>query len=120
MFSSCGGSSFSACPDRFLFTVGVIGVGLLAIATLSDSAGYAFAETFGWEQGLDSKFTAAGAFYAVVVLSTLTGVALDVAHVNPVKSLRWTARCAAFTSNQVRSAQPWSGNLRFPQDPKGP
>jgi NRAMP (natural resistance-associated macrophage protein)-like metal ion transporter len=74
-----------------LFTVGIIGVGFLAIPTLSGSAAYAFAETFGWRQGLDSKFTAARAFYGVVILSTLIGVALDFAGVNPVKALYWTA-----------------------------
>lgn len=74
-----------------LFTVGIIGVGFLAIPTLAGSAAYAFAETFGWRQGLDSKFTAASAFYGVVIVSTLVGVALDFAGVNPVKTLYWTA-----------------------------
>ena len=71
--------------------VGIIGVGFLAIPTLSGSAAYAFAETFGWRQGLDSKFTAARAFYGVVILSTLMGVGLDYANVNPVRALYWTA-----------------------------
>ncbi len=74
-----------------LFTVGIIGVGFLAIPTLSGSAAYAFAETFHWRQGLDSKFMAARAFYGVVILSTLMGVGLDFARVNPVKALYWTA-----------------------------
>jgi NRAMP (natural resistance-associated macrophage protein)-like metal ion transporter len=74
-----------------LFTVGIVGVGFLAIPTLSGSAAYAFAETFHWRQGLDSKFKAARAFYAVVILSTVMGVALDFAGVNPVKALYWTA-----------------------------
>lgn len=74
-----------------LFTVGIIGVGFLAIPTLAGSAAYAFAETFGWRQGLDSKFTAARAFYGVVILATLMGIALDFARVNPVKALYWTA-----------------------------
>jgi NRAMP (natural resistance-associated macrophage protein)-like metal ion transporter len=74
-----------------LFTVGIIGVGFLAIPTLSGSAAYAFAETFHWRQGLDSKFKAARAFYAVVILSTVMGVVLDFAGVNPVKALYWTA-----------------------------
>ena len=74
-----------------LFTVGIIGVGFLAIPTLAGSAAYAFAETFGWRQGLDSRFTAARAFYGVVILSTLMGVALDFSGINPVKALYWTA-----------------------------
>src|ERR1700730_10054412 len=74
-----------------LFTVGIIGVGFLAIPTLAGSAAYAFAETFHWRQGLDSKFTSARAFYGVIILSTLMGVALHFADVNPVKALYWTA-----------------------------
>jgi Mn2+/Fe2+ NRAMP family transporter len=74
-----------------LYTVGLIGVGLLAIPTLSGSAAYAFAETFDWRQGLDEKLKGARSFYAVVALSTAAGVALDFADVNPVKALYWTA-----------------------------
>lgn len=74
-----------------LFTLGVIGVGLLAIPTLSGSAAYALAETFGWKQGLDEKIQKAHSFYAVVLLSTAMGIALDFAHVNPVQALYWTA-----------------------------
>jgi Mn2+/Fe2+ NRAMP family transporter len=66
-------------------------VGFLAIPTLSGSAAYAFAETFGWRQGIDSKFTAARAFYGIVILSTLMGIGLDFANVSPIKALYWTA-----------------------------
>ena len=74
-----------------LFTVGLVGVGFLAIPTLAGSAAYAFAETFRWKQGLDERLKNARAFYAVVILSTLMGIALDFAGVNPVKALFWTA-----------------------------
>ncbi len=74
-----------------LYTAGVIGVGLLAIPTLSGSAAYALAETFGWKQGLDEKLETARAFYAVVLLSTAVAIALDFTNVNPVKALYWSA-----------------------------
>jgi Mn2+/Fe2+ NRAMP family transporter len=74
-----------------VFTLGIIGVGLLAIPTLTGSAAYAFAETFHWRQGLDQKFKAARAFYGVIILSTVIGITLDFAHINPVKALFWTA-----------------------------
>ncbi len=74
-----------------LYTVGLIGVGFLAIPTLAGSAAYAFAETFHWRQGLDQKLKHARAFYAVVILSTLMGIALDFAKINPIKALFWTA-----------------------------
>jgi len=74
-----------------LFTLGILGVGLLAIPTLTGSAAYAFAETFGWKQGLDERFKSAHAFYGIIILSTLVGIGLEFANINPVKALYWTA-----------------------------
>jgi NRAMP (natural resistance-associated macrophage protein)-like metal ion transporter len=74
-----------------LFTVGIVGVGFLAIPTLAGSAAYAFAETFGWHQGLDKKLKRARAFYALILLATGVGVGLNFAGINPVKALYWTA-----------------------------
>ena len=74
-----------------LYTVGVLGLGALAIPTLAGSAAYAFAETFGWHEGIDERFGRARAFYRVLLISMLLGVALDFANVNPVRALFWTA-----------------------------
>ena len=74
-----------------LYTVGIIGVGLLAIPTLTGSAAYAFSETFRWRHGLDEKWWHARAFYGVIVLSGLVGVAMDWLHVNPISAQYWTA-----------------------------
>ena len=74
-----------------LYTVGILGVGFLAIPTLTGSAAYAFAETFGWKQGLDRSFGKARLFYAVVIGASLLGVVLDFVGVNPVKALYWSA-----------------------------
>ena len=74
-----------------LFTLGIIGVGLLAIPTLAGSAAYAFAETLGWKQGLNKKLKQARWFYALILGSTGVGVALDFVGINPVKALYWTA-----------------------------
>jgi Mn2+/Fe2+ NRAMP family transporter len=74
-----------------VFTVGVVGVGFLAIPTLAGSAAYAFAETLGWRQGLDKKLKQARSFYTLILLSTGVGVGLNFAGINPVKALYWTA-----------------------------
>ncbi len=74
-----------------LFTVGIVGVGFLAIPTLAGSTAYAFAETLGWRQGLSKKLTQARWFYALILASTGMGVALDFIGINPVKALYWTA-----------------------------
>ena len=74
-----------------LFTLGIVGVGFLAIPTLAGSTAYAFAETLGWRQGLSRKVKQARWFYGLILLSTGVGVALDFIGVNPVKALYWTA-----------------------------
>jgi NRAMP (natural resistance-associated macrophage protein)-like metal ion transporter len=74
-----------------LYTAGVIGVGILAIPTLTGSAAYALAETFSWREGLDEPFRGAIPFYAVVILSTVLGIALDALSINPLKALFYTA-----------------------------
>ena len=74
-----------------LFTLGIVGVGFLAIPTLAGSTAYAFAETLGWRQGLNKKLRQARWFYALVLISTAAGVGLDFIGINPVKALYWTA-----------------------------
>jgi Mn2+/Fe2+ NRAMP family transporter len=74
-----------------LFTLGIVGVGLLAIPTLAGSSAYAFAETLGWRQGLNKNLLQARWFYALILVSTGVGVALDFIGINPVKALYWTA-----------------------------
>ena len=74
-----------------LYTIGIIGVGLLAIPTLTGSAAYAFSETFRWRSGLDEKWKQAQAFYGVIIFSTMVGIAMDYLGINPVAALFWTA-----------------------------
>jgi Mn2+/Fe2+ NRAMP family transporter len=74
-----------------LFALGIISAGLLAFPTLTCSAAYALAETFDWNHGLNQRFAVARPFYFVIILSTLIGIILDFADVNPVKALFWAA-----------------------------
>lgn len=75
-----------------VFTLGIVGVGFLAIPTLAGSAAYAFAETLGWRQGLNRKLRQARWFYALILASSAAGVALDFFGVNPVRALYWDGR----------------------------
>jgi len=75
----------------FLYTIGIVGTGLLAIPTLAGSAAYAFAETFDWAYGLNEKLNSAVSFYSVFILAALGGVALDFLNIDPIKALYWTA-----------------------------
>jgi Mn2+/Fe2+ NRAMP family transporter len=74
-----------------IFTLGIIGVGMLAIPTLAGSAAYAFAEVFRWRHGLDAQLPGARQFYTVIALSILCGIFLVFAQVSPVKALYLTA-----------------------------
>lgn len=74
-----------------LYTVGIVGVGALAIPTLSGSAAYALAEVFGWRQGIGEKYRNARAFYISFFVSIAIGAALDFASVNAIGALYWSA-----------------------------
>ena len=74
-----------------LFTIGVIGTGLIAIPVLSGSLSYIFTETFGWEQGLDKKFHEAKGFYVIIAISLILGLSLNYVGITPIQSLIYTA-----------------------------
>ncbi len=74
-----------------LYTIGLLGVGFLVIPVLSASAAYAFAELFGWRHGLDQHIRRASAFYAVLILSTAGGIAMQFTHITPTRALFFAA-----------------------------
>lgn len=74
-----------------LFAVGMIGAGLLAIPILSGSAAYAIAEAFGWRYGFEARWDRAKPFYAVIVVATVLGVAMNFIGIDPIDALFWTA-----------------------------
>lgn len=74
-----------------LFTLGVVGVGFLAIPVLAGSAAYALAETFHWRQGLSERPKGAKRFYFVVVAAVVLGICLEFIGINPMKALLWSA-----------------------------
>ncbi|MEK9178785.1 MAG: Nramp family divalent metal transporter [Patescibacteria group bacterium] len=74
-----------------LFALGIIGTGLLAIPVLAGSASYAMSETFGWKYGLHRKLKEANAFYGIIIISTLIGVAINFIGIDPIKALIYTA-----------------------------
>lgn len=74
-----------------LFAVGIIGTGLLAVPVLAGSAAYAVSETFRWTEGLDRKPREAKAFYGVIAVATLGGVALNFTGIDPMRALYWAA-----------------------------
>jgi Mn2+/Fe2+ NRAMP family transporter len=76
---------------RAIFAIGIIGTGLLAVPVLAGSSGYALADAIGWKEGLGKKFNQAKAFYLVIAASTIVGLGINLAHIDPVKALIYTA-----------------------------
>lgn len=74
-----------------LFTLGIIGTGMLAVPILAGSASYALSESFGWKFGLYRKLKEANAFYGVIIISTGIGVAINLLGFDPIKALIYAA-----------------------------
>ena len=71
----------------WLFTLGLIGTGLLGVPVLAGSCAYAIAEAMAWRGSLDSKPRVAPKFYAVLAISMAIGLGLVYARVPAVKML---------------------------------
>jgi NRAMP (natural resistance-associated macrophage protein)-like metal ion transporter len=74
-----------------LFTLGLIGTGMLGVPVLAGSAAYAVSEAEAWYGTLEARPRLAPRFYAVVGVSLLLGMALNYAGFNAVKMLFWSA-----------------------------
>jgi NRAMP (natural resistance-associated macrophage protein)-like metal ion transporter len=74
-----------------LFTLGLVGTGMLGVPVLAGSAAYAVAEAAAWRAGMDEKIHSAKEFYAVIAVAMIIGMVLNFAHVNAIKLLIWSA-----------------------------
>ena len=76
-----------------LFSLGIIGTGMLAVPVLAGSAAYAVADAAGWHGslGLNLRRGEGRGFYGVIVAATLVGVVLCFTPTDPVKELFWSA-----------------------------
>jgi len=74
-----------------LFTLGIFGVGLLAVPVLAGASAYAVAELFDWHEGLSERFDRAPGFYWVIITSMVAGMLLNLIGINPIKALYYAA-----------------------------
>jgi Mn2+/Fe2+ NRAMP family transporter len=74
-----------------LFTLGLVGTGMLGVPVLAGSAAYAVAEAAAWRAGMDEKVHNARQFYSVIAVAMVVGMFLNFAHVNAIKLLIWSA-----------------------------
>ena len=82
----------------YLFALGIVGTGFLAIPVLSASLSYIVSEAFGWQEGLDKKFHEARPFYGVIIVSLLVGLGINYIGISPVQALIWSAILYGLTS----------------------
>jgi NRAMP (natural resistance-associated macrophage protein)-like metal ion transporter len=81
-----------AGPVAFLlFSLGIIGTGLLAVPVLAGSAAYAVAETFGWKGSLEMRARSAPGFYLIVAAGTIAGLLVALTPLDPIRMLFWSA-----------------------------
>lgn len=74
-----------------LFTLGIVGTGVLAIPVLAGSAAYAVSEAMHWRGSLSDKPKQGRKFYVVLGVAILLGLGLELLHVNAVKALFYAA-----------------------------
>ncbi len=75
----------------WLFTLGLIGTGMLGVPVLAGSSAYAISEAMAWRASLNTRPNVAPKFYAVLATAMLLGASLVYAHINAVKMLFWSA-----------------------------
>ncbi len=75
----------------WLFGVGLISSGILAVPILAGSASFAIAELRGWRSGLDEPFNRARRFYVVFGTAIAIGIALNLLNVSPIRMLYYSA-----------------------------
>lgn len=74
-----------------LFTLGLIGTGMLGVPVLVGSCAYAVAEGAMWPGSMSDKPKSARKFYTVMVVAMALGFALNYFGFNAVKMLFWSA-----------------------------
>ncbi|MFY9607113.1 MAG: Nramp family divalent metal transporter [Blastocatellia bacterium] len=74
-----------------LFTVGLLGTGMLGIPALAGSAAYAIAEAMHWRGSLDDRPRVAAKFYGVLAAAVIIGLVFNYTGANAVRMLFWAA-----------------------------
>jgi len=75
----------------WLFSLGLIGAGMLGVPVLAGSCAYAIAEAADWVGSLEVHPPLAHGFYSVIAIALALGLGLDYAGLNAVKMLFWSA-----------------------------
>lgn len=92
------GFPYAGLIAKLLFSVGIIGIGLLAVPVLAGSSSYAISEALGIKEGLYRKFKKAHGFYTIIALATIAGLLINFMRIDPIQALIFTAVFNAIAS----------------------
>ena len=95
-----------------LLGLGLIGAGFLAIPILTGSIADAVSEALAWKTGLSEKLWQAGKFYAVIVISTLVAMQMNLLGINPISALFWAAVINGFVAPPLLVIIMMAGNQK--------
>ena len=95
-----------------IFSVGIIGTGLLAVPVLAGSAAYAVGEAMSWTVGLAYRAKEARLFYGFIALATAIGVGIAFSPIDPMKALYWSAVINGAIASPIIAMMVWLGSQR--------
>jgi Mn2+/Fe2+ NRAMP family transporter len=82
----------------FLFTIGIIAVGFLAVPIMTTGAAYDLCQVLGWKSSLHSRPKEAGKFYGLIIVFTAAAVAMNFLGFNPMKALVYSGIIQGFST----------------------
>lgn len=95
-----------------LFTLGIVGTGLLTLPVLAGSAAYALAEVKDWRRSLNDDWRVSPKFYGAIAASMVLGLLLTTWEIPPIKMLLWSAIANALLAPPLLAGILWIGNRR--------
>jgi NRAMP (natural resistance-associated macrophage protein)-like metal ion transporter len=74
-----------------LFTLGMVGTGVLAVPVLAGSSAYVAAQTFKFREGLGESPQRAPKFYGILAAGIIVGIGMNLLRIDAIKALFWSA-----------------------------
>lgn len=97
---------------QWLFALGIVAGGFLAVPVMTTGAANDLCQTFGWRHGLHAKAREARRFYLVISAVTALAVALNFTGVNPFRALVWSGIVQGFSAPVLLALILWLTNRR--------
>lgn len=97
---------------ELLFTLGMIGTGMLAVPVLAGSSAYVAAQTFGFREGLGEPVRRAPRFYLIIAAGVLIGIAMNLLRIDAIKALFWSAILNGVAAVPLLAAIVWLASDR--------